>query len=233
MAEISDNIGDSVGKPKEEELKKYYIVWVGLNPGIYLTWSDCSVQVHKFEGAKYKLFICKLSDAEQYFSDGHQKHLYSSTTKTSTNDTLSSKDIVSPKGYALNSIAVDAACSGNPGPVEYKGVDIESSKVIFEAGPFPEGTNNIGEFLAIVHALAFLKNQKSEKIIYSDSQTAIFWIKNKKCNTNLKQTSNNKKIFELISRAEKWLEENQYKNRILKWKTKQWSEIPADFNRKK
>ena len=45
--------------------------------------------------------------------------------------------------------AVDAACSGNPGPMEYRGIDLATGAEIFHFGPV-HGTNNIGEFLAIV-----------------------------------------------------------------------------------
>ena len=131
-----------------------------------------------------------------------------------------------------HSIAVDAASSGNPGVMEYRGVDTQTGKVLFKQGPFQEGTNNIGEFLAIVHGLAYLARHGSKRIIYSDSRTAISWVKKKKCNTRLKASEKNKDLFELIHRAEAWLTTNTYPNPILKWETRAWGEIPADFGRK-
>ena len=131
-----------------------------------------------------------------------------------------------------NSISVDAAVSGNPGRMEYRGVDTKSKKVIFKQGPFDEGTNNIGEFLALVHGLALLKQKKSSRIIYSDSKIAINWVKRKQCNTKLKRTKKNEALFELIDRALLWLKENEYRTIIVKWETKAWGEIPADFGRK-
>ena len=130
------------------------------------------------------------------------------------------------------SLAVDAACSGNPGTLEYRGVDTETKQQHFHQGPFPEGTNNIGEFLAIVHGLALLKRQNSDIPIYSDSKIAINWVKAKWCRTNLDQTENNTELFTLIDRAEQWLKNNTYPNKILKWDTPLWGEIPADFGRK-
>ena len=127
--------------------------------------------------------------------------------------------------------AVDAACSGNPGPMEYRGVDLNTGRQIFHFGPM-HGTNNIGEFLALVHGLALLKQKGSDLPIYSDSRNAISWVKKKQCKTLLTETAANKPIFDLIQRAEHWLQNNSYTTQILKWETSVWGEIPADFGRK-
>ena len=103
---------------------------------------------------------------------------------------------------------------------------------MFHQGPFKQGTNNIGEFLALVHGLAFLKKHNSDRILYSDSRIAMGWVKKKKCNTKLKMTAQNKALFELVERAETWLKTNTYTTQIVKWETKAWGEIPADFGRK-
>jgi ribonuclease HI len=133
----------------------------------------------------------------------------------------------------LESIAVDAACSGNPGKMEYRGVLTHNKQEIFLKGPFKKGTNNIGEFLALVHGIALLKSKNKEDIpIYSDSRIAMSWIKQKRCKTNMHFDASNKDLLELIKRAENWLKENSFKNPILKWETKAWGEIPADFGRK-
>jgi ribonuclease HI len=132
----------------------------------------------------------------------------------------------------LDSIAVDAACSKNPGPVEYRGVDTKSGITLFKVGPLADGTNNIGEFLAIVHALAMTAQQGVATPIYSDSRTALAWVRDRKCKTTLKSTPNNAKILELVKRAECWLQTHSYTNRLIKWKTEEWGEIPADFGRK-
>jgi ribonuclease HI len=132
-----------------------------------------------------------------------------------------------------NSISVDAACSGNPGRLEYRGVETENKNEIFHVGPLDEGTNNVGEFLALVHALAMLKKRgDSTTPVYSDSRIAMGWVKKKKANTKLKQTYRNERLFDLLERGEEWLASNTYKTRILKWETKKWGEIPADFGRK-
>jgi len=116
--------------------------------------------------------------------------------------------------------------------MEYRGVYVADGVELFHVGPLEDATNNIGEFLAIVHALAMLKKSGKKIPVYSDSVNAIKWIDRKKCNTKLERSERNMPVFELIERAEKWLRTNTYDNPILKWETKQWGEIPADFGRK-
>ncbi len=131
------------------------------------------------------------------------------------------------------SISVDAACSGNPGPVEYKGVNTFTKAELFKQGPFQGGTNNLGEFLALVHAIAYCKKHNlPNTAIYSDSVTAISWVKAKSINTNMARTEKNKELFTLIDRALDWLKKNSYKNPVLKWNTREWGEIGADYGRK-
>lgn len=137
-----------------------------------------------------------------------------------------------PLEVSANAWAVDAACSGNPGPMEYRGVDLATGAQIFYFGK-THGTNNIGEFLAIVHALALLEKQgDTKKIIYSDSYNAILWVKKKQCKTKLKRTPQTEQLYSIIERAEHWLQTHVYHNPILKWETAKWGEVPADFGRK-
>ncbi len=221
MGEIADDlINDYIKGVDRFKSDNYYIVWKGHVPGIYLTWEECSKQVLKFPGAQYKRFVCDYQKAELLFSQGPKK------LKTKI------KQDLTPSTFIKNSWAVDAACSSNPGPVEYRGVDIATGKIVFSEGPFLGGSNNVGEFLAIVHALALMKNLKLNCPIYSDSQTAIAWIKNKKANTSIVKSNSNKVIFNLIDRAEMWLVKNSYTVPIYKWNTKEWDEIPADYGRK-
>jgi ribonuclease HI len=134
--------------------------------------------------------------------------------------------------YILDSIVVDASCVGNPGPVEYKGLHLKSRKVLFHFGPHPGGTNNIGEFLALVHAIAYCKKNNLAIPIYTDSQTAISWVNKKQANTTMQPTKENEYLLSLIIRANNWLQKNTYSNKILKWRTDLWGEIPADYGRK-
>lgn len=208
--------------------QKYYTVWKGHKTGVFDTWNDCKAQITNYEGAQYKSFstfdAAKNALKGNYFDYIGKKSDFKSDL---SNEQL--KKIGQPN---YNSIAVDAASSGNPGIMEYRGVDTKTKKQLFIQGPFEEGTNNIGEFLAIVHGLAFLKKNNSDRILYTDSKTAISWVKKKTCNSKLTPNNKNKALFELIERAEHWLKTNTYNTVIVKWETKAWGEIPADFGRK-
>ena len=205
--------------------QKYYVVWQGHKPGIYTSWEQCHSQVKNYPNAVYKSFDTK-GEAEDAFYGGMPVHKRASSVKTIR------KPIIKTD-FIRNSISVDAACSGNPGVMEYQGVWTDDKTVIFHMGPFPEGTNNIGEFLAIVHALALLdKRADTTTVVYTDSKTALSWIARKKANTKLPPNQKNAELFTLIRRGEKWLKEHQWKNPVLKWDTENWGEIPADFGRK-
>ena len=203
---------------------KYYVVWQGHDPGIYSSWSSCQAQIKGYPNAKYKGFPSKEA-AEEAFSDGYDAHV--SVKKTVKKATVLLED--GPINW--ESISVDAACSGNPGIMEYQGVDTTSSDQLFHQR-FSLGTNNIGEFLALVHGLAYLKQIKSNKPIYTDSRTALGWVRRKKCNTKLVRNAKTAALYKIILRAESWLKSNTYQTEILKWDTESWGEIPADFGRK-
>jgi ribonuclease HI len=130
-----------------------------------------------------------------------------------------------------NSIAVDAAWNPVSKHIEYQGVNLKTGAVVFHKGPFAGATGNIGEFLAIVHGLAYLKQQQSDWPIYSDSRTAIAWVKARRTNSGLALNSRNQVVFDLVKRAESWLAQNDYENKVLKWETGAWGENPADFGR--
>ena len=202
--------------------EKFYVVWVGLIPGIYHHWSECKIQIDGVEQAKYKSFE-SYEEAEKAFSSDWKTY-YKKQTSAKNNPS-----VTRPTG---NFIAVDAACSGNPGLMEYRGVYLPTGQELFHQGPHKQGTNNIGEFLAIVHALALQVTKNTHLPIYSDSMNALSWVKKKKCGTKLVQTPINDPVFDLIERAEKWLHSHTWDIPLYKWDTKAWGEVPADFGRK-
>ncbi|QLG45480.1 ribonuclease H1 domain-containing protein [Costertonia aggregata] len=207
--------------------EKFYTVWKGKRPGIYTTWNDCKAAISGYRGAQYKSF--STFDAAKKAYNGNYDDFKG---KKKVGSELTQEQLLKIGRPNYHSISVDAASSGNPGIMEYQGVDTKTGKKLFKQGPFEEGTNNIGEFLAIVHGLAFLKEQKSDRIIYTDSRTAMSWVRKRTCNTKLKETSKNRVLFDLIRRALQWLKSNTYDTPIVKWETKAWGEIPADFGRK-
>lgn len=222
--------------------QKYYVVWQGNRPGIYDNWGECEKQIKGVAGAKFKSYE-SLSLAEQAFRIGPELAASVGDGSTTANAkggsiltvdelgmTIIRPDATGPKPE-LRAIAVDAACSGNPGEMEYQGVYVASRTQLFHFKA-PKGTNNIGEFLAIVHGLAFLKKNNMSEILYSDSVNAINWVRAKQCRTKLPLDADTAKLYEIIRRAEAWLHNNRYSTEIRKWDTDNWGEIPADFGRK-
>ena len=208
--------------------KKYYVVWKGKEKGVFSSWDTAKKLVQGFEGAKYKSFTDQ-KEAQKAFKKNYEDYKGKDTRKP----ILSTAEKAKYGTPVDRSLTVDAACSGNPGKMEYRGVVNYSKKEVFRKGPYEGGTNNIGEFLALVHGIAFLKKKGLHKMpVYSDSKIAISWLKKKECRTNIEFNSSNRELLQLIQRAETWLQENSYRNPILKWETKAWGEIPADFGRK-
>jgi ribonuclease HI len=206
--------------------QKYYVVWKGTRPGIYDNWEEAKSQIFGFLGAQYKSFET-IPEAQQAYKNGY----YASIQKDK--ETIAKSPKITNKTINYNSISVDAASSGNPGKMEYQGVITKTKELIFHKGPFEYSTNNIGEFLALVHALAYLKQQSKEDItIYTDSKTAIAWVRNKAIKSTLDRNHKNETSFELVDRAISWLKNNTFNNPIVKWETEVWGEIPADFGRK-
>lgn len=129
-------------------------------------------------------------------------------------------------------IVVDGSSRGNPGAAAYKAVDLATGKELFNVN-IGDSTNNIAEFIGLVHAIDYaIKNGYTE--VYSDSVTAIAWVRNKKANTKLKDTYRTKKSIDLMSRAEKHLislsvNKPNYFKLVNKWETNLWGENEADF----
>jgi len=204
--------------------QKYYVVWKGKKPGIFTSWAECEKQVKGFAAAQYKSFD-SLQEAKAAYQSNYEAFKGKPASQGKWRE-ASVKPI-------LPSICVDAACSGAPGKLEYRGVYTESQHEIFRFGPFPDGTNNVGEFLAIVHALTWMAKHDKQLPVYSDSENGIAWVYTGKCRTTLKHTARNTPLFVMIRSAENWLAENELDDdAVLKWDTELWGENPADFGRK-
>jgi ribonuclease HI len=204
--------------------QKHYVVWKGRKTGVFATWAECEKQVKGVVGAQFKAFDSEVEAEAAYlakYDDYKGKPASMGKWK------------LTEEKPRLPSLCVDAACSGAPGKLEYRGVNTATGEEIFRAGPYSNGTNNVGEFLAIVHALTWQLKHNMRLPIYSDSENAIQWVTTGECKTNLKHSSKSAVIFALIHSAENWLAENQLpEGKILKWNTAAWGENPADFGRK-
>lgn len=206
------------------------MVWNGYATGVFDSWEECQLQVKGYPDAKYKSFDSQEAAVAAYRGDPAEQLDLLKAIASGPKVKVNYEAIPEIK---LDALAVDAACSKNPGPVEYQGVWVRTGERIFHAGPFEGGTNNIGEYLALVHGLALLQQQGNPHTpIYTDSKTARSWVRNRQPKTSLKPDGKNAHLFELIRRATAWLQSHEITNPILTWDTPGWGEIPADFGRK-
>ncbi len=210
--------------------QKYYVVWVGIEPGVYDNWEDASEQVLTYPGARYKSFPTRTEAIRAFRGED------ATEARTLLNLFERPARVINYEAFPeidTKAIAVDAACSGNPGMMEYRGVEVGTGRELFHKGPFPDGTNNIGEYLALIHALALCEQQEdTSRVIYTDSMTALAWLRNRKSNTKIAPTEANAQLLDILQRADRWAATHTPRNPIRKWDTPNWGEIPADFGRK-
>lgn len=210
--------------------KKYYTVWAGWDTGVFDSWEECQLQINGFKGARYKAFDTQAAAVNAYRGNPEE---YIGTIRKIFSHTAAPVNYSAIPEIRQDGIAVDGACARNPGPMEYRGVRVADGQQIFHVGPLEDGTNNVGEYLALVHALALLDKQGDHLTpIYSDSRTALSWLRNRAHKSKLARTAANAKIFDMLARADAWLQSHPVLNPVLKWDTDNWGEIPADFGRK-
>lgn len=191
----------------------FYVVWVGRYPGVYSSWEECEAQVKGFPGARFRSFGDRATALSAFAS----------------NEDLFAVD--ADRGPQPESCAVGTFKSNHNSDIGYIGVATGTGDKLFQVSTLPNSTNNIGAFLAVCHALAFCAERGLETPIYSDSQTALAWIRHRKCGSALTRTAANLKTFDLVNRAERWLASHDWRNSVLQWNTKAWGPIPANFKR--
>lgn len=214
---------------------KYYVVFIGRNPGVYDNWDEVYEQTNGFPGARFKGYDSSAEASEAYRNFSGEEDLKDLFTLMNVGRSSSAAQGEASRDNPeidWTAWAVDASCLGNPGKMEYRGVNLATGEVVFQMGPFEDATNNIGEYLALVHAMALMAKNGEYHNIYSDSRTAISWWSRKKVNTSLKPTPKNAKVFELLGRASDWVLQHPFPMKVMKWQTERWGEIPADFGRK-
>lgn len=227
--------------------KRFYVVFAGRQPGVYDDFNDAMEQVDGFDGASFKSYASPEQAAEAFRRFDRKSDsrsigallINATQQKRKEQGTRGREDRIETKTdyfafpeIDLNGWAVDASCMGNPGVMEYRGVELMSGKEIFRVGPFKKGTNNIGEFLAIVHALALMQQKGERHTVYSDSVSGMAWVRNRKVKTQLARNKDTEPVFRMMERALSWLNTHQYDVQIRKWDTDRWGEVPADFDRK-
>lgn len=218
-------------------MNKYYVVWNGRRPGVYDNAEDALEQVTDYPGATIRSYTSPEAAATAFrkgsaADDRRELGGLLLDAQRHNIPAAGKPDYMSIPEIDLGGWAVDAACSGNPGVMEYRGVELMTGREIFRVGPFEKSTNNIGEFLAIVHALSLMRQRGERHTIYSDSVTGMAWVRNRKVKTQLARDAKTEKSFRLMERALSWLNTHTVDVMIRKWDTDRWGEIPADFGRK-
>lgn len=209
---------------------KYYVVIAGRVPGIYETWAECEAQTKGFKGAKFKSYPNK-NDAEMAFQKGQLMNTQPPQKKAKT---TVAKEPASFDDLPKNAISVDVGTHGNPGPTEYRIVDIHSRKELYRSGVFKKGTNNLGELLGLLHAVKYASEQPEPPVVFTDSKTAMSWFSKKQYSTTIERNTQTATLFDQIEKGFEFMRQNQKAQqvRICKWDKTKYGEIPADFNRK-
>ena len=214
---------------------KVYIIFAPLEwKGIYYTWEDCKGALDRCRGQGHSFSsFKKLTDAQEALRCGTLRSYKEKKAKTKA---WLDPALPADCRVQLPCLVVDAACSGYPGPVEYRGVVLPEEYEAFRCGPYVSGTNNIGEYLAIVTGLRWLEQNTLSFPLYSDSRCAIGWVKGHgNCNSHLETIG--PELTDLVARAERWVHSSpnsrKLTQRVRKWETVRWGEVPADYGNKR
>lgn len=209
-------------------MTQYYGVWIGRKPGVYDNWNDCKAQVDKFSGARYSKL--KSTTKEEALLEFNKEN--NNTIDNSKETIKSTNNVVNTSNKPIeNVLTVDGASNGLN--CEFQAVWYPSGEVAFKSKQYQGGTNNIAEFLGLVLAIKHLEKNNLPLSVYTDSVTAMAWLRDKKANTTAKTTGKaTEELDKLINQAETYLKEKERKINIMKWETKSWGQIPADYGRK-
>lgn len=211
---------------------KAYVVWAGNTPGVYNSWAECETQTKGFPGAKFKGFPSR-ELAETAFSEQAGDYIGKKKVVNSPSGQKAKTFDNKPGG---NYLTVDAAYSHKTKVLEWRGVMVENGNEneVFRSNPYRGGSANVGEFLAVIDGLEYLRDNNINLPVYSDSITAQAWVRKKRNNSNVESSPT---LIAMLDRADRLLQNGLYDNlkqkiTIKDWESKSWGEIPADFQRK-
>ena len=106
---------------------KWYVVWCGRETGVCDSWAECEARVKEFPGAQYKSYKTQ-EEAIRAFREGNADMGVLRAIAQAPKLHVNYEAI--PE-IERDSIAVDGACSGNPGVMEYRGVDVMTGAELF------------------------------------------------------------------------------------------------------
>jgi ribonuclease HI len=237
----------------------HYVVWKGRKPGVYDSWSECYEQVNGYSGPVYKGFHSRGEAKEALKRDPliYVRGLPGKNTSQKSHDQLKKEArrrnryerraekrqqrkeaqavVQRQERLELPCIVVDGSYLGNLDRMEYQAIGLPQNAIIFSDGPYRGGGASIAEFLGLVKGLQYLENRQMDMLIYSDSKTALSWVRRCKVNSViLKRDDCPDQVKEMVQDALGWLRSNTdfTKGRFRKWHTTFWGENPADYGRK-
>ena len=186
-----------------------YAVWQGRRTGIFTKWEEARAQIDGYPSPGFAAFLSR-AEAERELEERRR--------------------LLAPAGPPPEAgIAVDAACAGAVGPLEYRGIDLRTGETVFAEGPVDAGTNNLGEFLAIVRALEMLDRQEVSGPIWSESDVAIAWVGEGRHRSSVKPTDRNRELRRRLCRAELFLVDAPAPADVRRWRSDAWGAIPVEF----
>ena len=156
--------------------KKFYVVWVGRETGVFTDWSYTKNLVDQFPKAKYKSFKTQ-AEADAAFAAGWGAPVKNKPSSSKTITKQTELDIVGDSNFDIT-IYCDGGCDPNPGKAA-SGVAVYDESELTELwyGLFnPNGTNNTAELNALFQSLLIAKDaaDKSKSVqILCDSQYSI------------------------------------------------------------
>lgn len=129
----------------------------------------------------------------------------------------------------MDKIIVHSTANTKTKRMAYKGFNESTNKWIFKVKYKGYCTQNVADFMAIVHALHYCKINNIDLPIYNDNLVAIKWVKDKKVNSLLIKTKENHELFQSFENALVILKQNDFLNPILFWKKKELGNIKNPF----
>lgn len=209
---------------------KFYVVWKGRETGVFTDWTEVSKLIKGFRNAEYKGFANKES-AELEFQLG------SPSGRSKINEVKVSEK---PEGASSKTKAPDYECLtvdgsylGSKNMMQYRCVWNASGEEVFGTKPILGGNQNIAEFLALVGAMKYRVVTKQYDLhIYSDSKTALSWVRNKKIKSTYDLGQLDEIVQNRIYGALEFISKSGVAKNLFKWESALWGEIPADYGRK-
>ncbi len=235
--------------------KKWYVIWRGRETGIFRTWDQCKERTDGFPRARFKSFKSE-AEAVKAFTRGpamatvpntrkarkssqrfnpDQNPIRKASTRTGKRQDKRPKQLTLGLDFKPepNALVVDGACCLQTGDFEYQAVWLHDKRTAFKSPVLSPGTNNLAEFLGLVAGLRHVAELGLQCPVYSDSQTAISWVRKRahKCGPVLQGLVTDE-VAKMMDDAINWLKANPEHPKVIQWMTKHWGENPADYGRK-